>query len=113
MTTWIIVARLLELVRGRNQMDHKAFHEAVAVIAAGRYFSTKVDASTGSTEYGPAITTVSWQAYINGQSWTREYGTPEEVIAELQDVRLHQTTLDDIGEAPEGIAPEQEPAVLA
>ena len=77
--------------------------------AAGRYYSAKVEASTSATTYGPATTTVNWQAYIDGQGWTREYGTPEEALAELADVRLHETKVEDIGAVPVATSGDTEP----
>lgn len=86
-------------------MDHKAFHEAVGEIAKGRYFSTEVQAST----HPGSKTTVDWKAYIDGRGWTRDYGTAEEVLAELTGWRIAQTTVEDLGEAPTATPSDTEP----
>jgi hypothetical protein len=81
-------------------MTFAEFHAAVAEYARGRHFSAKVEASTSSSDYGKPTTTVDWQAYVSGIGWTREYGTPEEALAELIETRLRQTRLEDVGDVP-------------
>lgn len=75
-------------------MNHAEFHAAVAVIAGGRYFSTNVEASTHSGR-----TEVEWRAYIDGRSWTRDHGTPEQVLAELRE-EWSDSGVEGIGESP-------------
>ena len=90
-------------------MNHLEFHQAVAVIAAGKYFKTEC----GATNFGADLknkTRIDWRAYTETHGWTREYGTPAEVIGELVKGREAETKLEDIGTSPtaapfEAVAP--------
>jgi hypothetical protein len=87
-------------------MNHSEFHAAVADVAAGRCFATRVEATT----YTTGSIAVVWSAYIADVGWSETYNSPREVLAFLNDKSLAATTLEDIGTSPtasaEPIAPE-------
>jgi hypothetical protein len=76
-------------------VNHAQFHQAVAAIANGRYFTTQVVATT----FSPGKIRIRWQAYIDGKDWTQLHITPQGALDELVGV-LPETKLEDIGTSP-------------
>jgi hypothetical protein len=85
-------------------MDHAQFHEELAKIANGRYFSTQVKASTHTT----GATEVVWQGYIDGLGWSNDHANPDGVIAELSG-EYAKTTIKDLGRVPDATQPKASP----
>ncbi len=76
-------------------MNHAEFHAAAAKIAAGRYFSTQVEANT----HKDGSTKVEWSLYIDGRGWTQDHLTPEAALTEA--LQTDRPGVESIGASPE------------
>jgi hypothetical protein len=95
-------------------MSLKSFHLAVRAVANGRYFAVQIEATEHSDasrrldkESKPVG--ITYRAYVDGLSWTKEHTDPEDALVELRAMRPKElpaapvadaSVLDAVGELP-------------